>query len=241
MTTTGLLPKLAFVTVAAVGLYISNLGLPLPNSCLRTIAVAGAAPAPSPSCGGDLRECLRLSADLRQTTFGGRYVTAEDVARCMEAFNACIHGGASRGGNASPPTSTAVGGDDKKGLPQHFAIEHSDGTESDCRVSGDEVTCVESYPGSAPAEITGKVIGKLSGLTMTGSLHKHSTVESDGYISEVDYSGPVIYNFKLDGTVTKREGPIQQQFSCSGGCSYAPPAPRTVPAIEIAGTWTAIG
>ena len=78
---TQLLHKLALTAAAAVGLYVSTLGLPLPVSCA----------APSPSCGGDLRECLRQSADMRQTTFGGRYVTAEDVARCMEAFNASIH------------------------------------------------------------------------------------------------------------------------------------------------------
>ncbi len=44
--TTGLLPKLALATVAAVGLYISTLGLPLPGSCLRTIGVAGVRPVP---------------------------------------------------------------------------------------------------------------------------------------------------------------------------------------------------
>ena len=41
---TGLLPKLALVTVAAVGLYVPTLGLPLPRSCLRTIGVAGSPP-----------------------------------------------------------------------------------------------------------------------------------------------------------------------------------------------------
>jgi hypothetical protein len=80
---TGVTSKFALAAVAAVGLYVPTLGLPLPDSCMHTIGVAGAAPAPSRSCGGDLRECLRQSADLRQTTFGGRYVTAEDVARCV--------------------------------------------------------------------------------------------------------------------------------------------------------------
>jgi hypothetical protein len=43
------------------------------------------AAAPSLTCGGDLRECLRLSA--KTEIYGARYVTAEDVARCVEAFN----------------------------------------------------------------------------------------------------------------------------------------------------------
>ncbi len=101
----GVVSKLALGTVAALGLYLTSLGLPASDSCTWTAGVAGAAPTPSRSCGGDLRECLRQSADMRQTTFGGRYVTAEDVARCMEIFNACIHGGAGIGGNPVPPGS----------------------------------------------------------------------------------------------------------------------------------------
>lgn len=98
-------PTMAFATVVALVLYVLTFGLLGPlGACLRTAATASA--APSPTCGGDLRECLRKSADMRQTTFGGRYVTAEDVARCTEIFNACIHGGASQGGNqGSPPNS----------------------------------------------------------------------------------------------------------------------------------------
>ncbi|WP_310767798.1 hypothetical protein [Mycobacterium sp. Z3061] len=98
---TRLIPKLALGTVAALGFYLPTFGLPIPGSCLHPIGIAGA--TPSASCGGDLRECLRMSADMRQTTFGGRFVTAEDVARCTEIFNACIHGGASRGGTQVPP------------------------------------------------------------------------------------------------------------------------------------------
>ncbi len=102
-----ILTKVALGTVAAVGLYVPSIVAVLPDSCVIGIGIgigiAGA--APSASCGGDLRECLRQSADMRQTTFGGRFVTAEDVARCTEAFEACIHGGAARGGSQPPPGS----------------------------------------------------------------------------------------------------------------------------------------
>ena len=57
---TRLLPKLALATVAAIAMYASTLGLPVLGSCLGKAGVADA--APSPTCGGDLRECLRLSA-----------------------------------------------------------------------------------------------------------------------------------------------------------------------------------
>ncbi len=76
-----LAPKLALSTVVAGALYVPILVSPQHDSCTWTAGVAGAAPTPSPSCGADLRECLRKSADMRQTTFGGRFVTAEDVSR----------------------------------------------------------------------------------------------------------------------------------------------------------------
>jgi hypothetical protein len=103
--TTRLRSQAALAVAAAVALYVPTLGLPLPDLCTPGIGVAGAAPSPSPSCGGDLRECLRLSADMRQTTFGGRFVTAEDVARCTDIFNSCIHGGAGGAGKQAPPGS----------------------------------------------------------------------------------------------------------------------------------------
>jgi hypothetical protein len=126
---------LAVAAVAALALYVPTFGLfgPL-GACLGTAATAAA--APSPTCGGDLRECLRLSA--KTGIYGARYVTAEDVARCVEAFNACIHGGASGGGKQTPPTSTSTpGGGTRKGLPQHFGIAYDGNLVSDCRVSGD--------------------------------------------------------------------------------------------------------
>ncbi len=114
---TGFLSKLAVVTVAAVGLYIPTIGLPVPlGSCLRTVGVAAA--APSQTCGGDERECLRRSA--KTGLYGVRYVTPEDVAKCVEAFNACIHGTLNGGGNPVPPTSTSpTGGNKTSSLPKH--------------------------------------------------------------------------------------------------------------------------
>ncbi len=68
-----LAPKIALSTVAAAALHVPTSVSPQHDSCTWTAGVAGAAPTPSPSCGGDLRECLRQSADMRQTTFGGRW------------------------------------------------------------------------------------------------------------------------------------------------------------------------
>lgn len=135
-----LLPKTALAALAAIGLFLP-FGAPVAGSCLRTIGVAGAAPSPSPSCSSDLRECLRASADLHQTTFGGRYVPADDVARCMDAFRSCISGGASSGGKPVPPTTTSEDSGARKGLPQHFKVAAGGGVTSDCTVSGETVRC----------------------------------------------------------------------------------------------------
>ncbi|MFN8071140.1 MAG: hypothetical protein U0R66_04935 [Mycobacterium sp.] len=162
-----ILTKVALGTVAAVGLYLPSIVAVLPDSCVNGIGIAGA--APSPSCGGDLRECLRKSADMRQTTFGGRFVTAEDVARCTEGFDACIHGGAARGGSPSPPgsrppqggtttsTSTSAssggqggaggggqrssGSSDSRDMPPYRPFTLVDSMAYDCAVSGESVTC----------------------------------------------------------------------------------------------------
>lgn len=235
----GLVPKLALATVAAVGLYIPTLGLPLPSSCLRTIGVAGA--APSPSCGGDLRECLRASADMHPTTFGVRYVTADDVARCMEAFRSCISGGAS-GGGQSPPTPTAAEGGNRKGLPQRFTITTSAGFMHDCRVSGDTVSCEISYQQPVEHGMTtyrGTVSGRLSGSTMTGRWETQSRSDgAEGCVSEGKESGPATYVFNPDGTVAMRVGPQQADFVYTGSCSDAPPYSSTLPVWEETGTWS---
>jgi hypothetical protein len=205
---TRLLPKLALTTAAALGVYAATLGLPMLGSC---DGVAGA--APSPTCGGDLRECLRLSA--KTGIYGARYVTADDVARCVEAFDACIHG--TLHGNPNPPTSTSTGGS-RKGLPQHFAIRADYGFVSDCRVDGDAVTCSQSWetPPDWVDSYTGTVTGRLSGLTVTGTqtLHQSGTLEQGCTIDET-YSGPITYTFNRDGTVKLAVGPAWVPTSSS--------------------------
>ena len=141
---TRLVPKLALATAAAVGLYASAGGL-LPGpfgNCLRSTGVATA--APSPTCANDLRECLRVSA--RTGLYGVRYVTAEDVARCVEAFDACIHGTIQ--GNPHPPASTSSpGGGNKTGMPQRFKITQ-DAFTLDCAVDDDNGVSVHGSLGN---------------------------------------------------------------------------------------------
>ena len=228
---TPILAKLALVSVAAVGLYASTLGLPLPNSCA----------APSPSCGGDLRECLRQSADMRQTTFGGRYVTAEDVSRCMEAFNACIHGGASPGGKQAPPPSTAA--EDNRGatMPQRFTVDLKyDNYSFDCQKSGAAVNCTQQ--GAAPlAELitdTGEIVGSLSGLTMTGTWTNHKENGSD-CVNVMDSSIPITFVFNTGGNVTIKLGAYEQRHTYRGGCaSIIKPNSDSLAPAEWNSTWS---
>lgn len=238
---TGLLAKLALTTVAAVGLYVPTMGLPLPlNSCLRTAGVANA--APSPTCASDLRECLRQSADMHPATFGVRYVTADDVAKCTEAFNACLHG--SSGGSANPPPSTSTGGTGRKGLPSHLGITYDGALISDCRVSGEAVTCKVINP-NAPVgnqdSWTSEVTGTLSGLTMTGTETIHVEGHYDGQpgcLYTEKASGPVTYAFNSDGTVSMRGGPMQWQHTDYGNCSNS--YSQTSPENEVTAEWSAI-
>lgn len=229
---TPLLPKLALATAAAVGMYVPTLGLPLPGAC------AG----PSPSCGGDLRECLRQSADMRQTTFGGRYVTAEDVSRCVEAFNSCIHGGASRGGNTGPP-ATAPAGAGAASLPNRFTVTVK-GLGDDCRRDGDSVTCTTTLNPLPDGIDTydGTVTGTLSGMTMTGTrtfndAGHQPTDPSCGWTMES--SDPVTMRFSPDGTVTMKQGPGTTRQSTSGSCHGT--GEFDTPASESSGTWSAKG
>ena len=115
-----LVSKLAVVAAAAVGLYVTTVGLPVtPHSCLRTVGVAAA--APSPTCGADERECLHAS--VKTGLYGVRYVSPEDVARCVEAFNACIHG--TLEGNPNPPASTpTAGGNPRTSAPDTSGIKY---------------------------------------------------------------------------------------------------------------------
>jgi hypothetical protein len=162
------------LAIAALGLYASVFGsFGPPGACTRTAPTASA--APSPTCGGDLRECLRLSA--KTGIYGARYVTAEDVARCVEAFNACIHGGASAGGgNANPTTTTSGGGATKVVLPEHFGIDTAD-YRYDCTVTGTAVNCTSARksPYEGIDSWRGTVTGTLSGLTMTGTVSIEQT------------------------------------------------------------------
>ena len=233
---TRLMPKLALATVAAVAMYVATLGLPMLGSCN---GVAGA--APSPTCGGDLRECLRLSA--KTGIYGSRYVTADDVAKCVEAFNACTHGGASGGGNSNPPPSTPAGGNTRKGLPAHLGIKvNGNGDASyDCRVSGESVSCTATLlaPFGSVDSYVETFTGKLSGLTATGTFTGHQTGHAPVDPSchfEQDFSGPATYAFNLDGSVVIRQGPAQAQ----GTYSCGEPTSSTVDAWESTGAWTAM-
>lgn len=236
---TGVTSKFALAAVAAVGLYVPTLGLPLPDSCMHTIGVAGAAPAPSRSCGGDLRECLRQSADLRQTTFGGRYVTAEDVARCVEAFNSCIHGG---GASGNPP-ATSPARREAGGLPNRFRVSVQGITE-DCRRDGDSVTCTTTLSPLADGIDTydGTITGTISGMTLTGTrilndAGHQPTDPSCGW--RMESSNPVTLRFSPDGKVTINEGPGRTRQSTSGSCHGT--GEFATPASESTGTWSASG
>ncbi len=210
-----LVSKLAVVTAAAVGLYVTTVGLSVtPHSCLRTVGVTAA--APSPTCGADERECLHAS--VKTGLYGVRYVSPEDVARCVEAFNACIHG--TLQGNPNSPSSTSgAGGGNKTTLPKHFGIDSGDGNVSDCRISGDTVSCTDSWE-TGTDSYTGEFTGKISGLTMTGTTTTHRTGTSpDGCTINETYLGPVTYVFSPDGGVTFTAGPNQRQTTLSGSCS----------------------
>ncbi len=222
---TTMLSRVALITVAAVAVYAPALGLPLPESC------AG----PSPSCGGDLRECLRQSADLRQTTFGGRYVTAEDVARCVEAFNSCIHGGASSGGNVNPPKSTPPTTEGEGALPKRFAI-NGQYEAYDCSVNGAAVSCtVAAHSSAASADYwSAAITGTASGMSVTGTMTIDQRMEANGCVMEDHGSGPWSAVFDAGGSVSLREGPFQWQrkpVSCANW------DPWTQPGYEATGTW----
>ena len=233
-----LVSTLAVASAAAVGLYIPTFGFLGPlGACERIAATASA--APSPTCAGDLRECLRLSA--KTGIYGARYVEADDVAKCVEAFNACIHGSS---GNPNPPSSTSAR-DRGKSLPTHFAITTSYGVVSDCRADGDAVTCTESVEGVGYGveSDTSTITGTLSGLTITGTgtSRRVGHVETDpscGYIE--DHSFPATYRFSPDGTVTISHGPSQWKITHTGSCSYLDPDTGSSQSTEYTGTWSAI-
>jgi hypothetical protein len=218
------------------GQFVPAFGAPLPG--LRSIGVAGAAPSPSGS--GDLRERLRASAHMHQTAFGGRYVTADDVARCMEAFRPGGSGSAGGGGKASPPASSPSMGAGSIKLPQHFGIT-DEFILSDCRVAGDSMTCSESMRsrGQGVDSYPGTVTGTLNGSTMSGAATRQMTGRDVAIPSRsrvADFSGPATHIVGPDATVTMREGPSERRKSGCGGASS-----NAVPASESIGTRSAIG
>jgi hypothetical protein len=149
-----------------------------------------------------------------------RWVTAEDVARCMEAFRSCINGGASGGGSPGAPPTTTARRDSGTGLPQRFGINHGYGGVSDCRVEGDSFTCTENWETDTDS-YAGEFTGKLSGLTLTGTRTTHRSGHSPADPScRIDerYSGPVTYVLSPDGTATFTAGPYERQTSLSGSC-----------------------
>lgn len=221
-----ILRTVTLAAVAALGLYSATLGLPTAGPCDGT---AGA--APSPTCAGDLRECLRLSADIRQTTFGGRYVTAEDVARCVEAFNACIHG--TSNGGVNPPGGTPPGGGTSgstpnttgsspqvprgpgtpgstptqttggSGLPQRLGIRYRYGL-IDCRNDGETMTCTSARQEPVPPDGTYSEEEQITG-TLSGLTMKGSLA---GQYTSAGASGCT-----SNGTLS---GPVSFSFNGDG-------------------------
>lgn len=230
--------KAVLAALSAVGMFLPY-GSPLPGSCLHTIGVAGAAPAPS--CGGDLRACLRQSADLNQTTFGGRYVSADDVAMCMEAFRACISGGDGGGGSTNPPQSAASGaGTSAASLPSRFGIDHGDGVVSDCRITENSATCTANWK-TANDSYNAEFTGTLSGMTMAGTTTTHRSghaPDDPGCAIEERYTGPVTYIFSPGGGATFTAGPNERQSTFSGSCSGSNSGTTAV--VEGTATWSAI-
>ncbi len=226
--------RVVLATVMVAGLYV-------PGSAAGPFAACRATAAPSPSCGGDLRECLRQSADMRETTFGGRYVTAEDVSRCMEAFNACIHGGSSTGGSQPTPTSTSADRGSSS-LPQRFRtkfpVPNTPSTMvGDCQRTGNDLACTEKLePQNEGSTWTGEVTASLSGMTATGTRTARLTSPgTGGCTTDYRYSGPITMSFGADGSATMRWGPSQVELNWGGMCSDS--RSETAPVTESTGSW----
>lgn len=226
--------KLALASVAAVGLYAPTMGMALPlNSCQQTVGVANA--APSHTCASDLRECLHTSA--KTGLYGARYVTADDVARCMEAFNACTNGGASRGGNPSASPSSGSGSGNV--LPQHFGID-TEYFAYDCSVKGNALTCTATWK-TATAEIdsfTHEITGTLDGLTMTGTAVSNTKYHNPvGCSLEGNDTRPITFVFSRDGAVAVHSEPYvgTVDYICPEGAgSNTYESGR----VDLAGKWS---
>ncbi len=107
-------------------------------------------------------------------------------------------------------------------LPRHFRIE-SEGSSQDCHVETDRVRCsvlLDPLPDNYDAW-TGEVTGTLSGLTLTGSsvtTENFHQRDDPNCRTEQRRSGPVTYDFDLDGTVLMSEGLMRYETQGSGSC-----------------------
>lgn len=123
------------------------------------------------------------------------------------------------------PTATSSAGGEATTLSpmKHFRIGDDYGPLHDCRVTGTSVTCTLTWAEPYSVEsYTGTVIGTFSGTTLTGTSTTHQRFHDEvdpRCIFDQDTSGPVTYEFSLDGTVTMRGGPSDVQATRSGSCS----------------------
>lgn len=107
-------------------------------------------------------------------------------------------------------------------LPKHFRID-SEGSVEVCRLDGERVTCtnqLDPLPDNYDSW-TGSVTGTLSGLTLTGTFTVHEVFhrgDDPNCRTEQRRSGPVTYNFNLDGTVVMGEGFMRYESTSSGSC-----------------------
>ena len=107
-------------------------------------------------------------------------------------------------------------------LPKHFRID-SEGSVEECRRDGDRVTCttqLDPLPDNYDSW-TGCVTGTQSGLTLTGTFTVHEVLhqgDDPNCRTEQRRSGPVTYDFSLDGTVVMGEGLMHYESKSSGSC-----------------------
>jgi hypothetical protein len=110
-------------------------------------------------------------------------------------------------------------------LPKQFRIV-SEGSLEECNRDGESVTCttqLDPLPDNYESW-TGSVTGTLSGLTLTGMSTVHEVFHQSGdpdCRTEQHRSGPVTYDFSLDGTVVRGEGLMNYDSTSSGSCPHS--------------------
>ncbi len=125
----------------------------------------------------------------------------------------------------SQPSPSVPESDKDSPLPKHFRID-SEGTIEECRVTGDKVDCttrLDPMPDNYESW-TATTTGTLSGLTMTGTFTIQEIfhqADEPSCRSERSLSGPVTYDFALDGTVVMSGGMVQVETRSSGSCPGA--------------------